>query len=50
MDDESGESVEPTEDVLYWLAALDSLLPALHFQVTTLGKLFTHMCLYNQAV
>jgi len=27
-DDESGESVEPTEDVLYWLAALDSLLPA----------------------
>jgi len=25
-------------------------LPALHFQVTTLGKLFTHMCLCHQAV
>ena len=25
-------------------------IPALHFQVTTLGKLFTHVCLCHQAV
>jgi len=50
-DDESGESVEPTEDVLYWLAALDSLLPAVALSANNLRQVVhTHMPLSPSSI